>query len=442
MYKKAIGPVVATSLLIVLVVAAVVGFQTWFGTYSSNLNNDIEIESSQTFNSDGIISLIDYDIYFKASQITNVTAIKANNVNCNISLILNPGITNISVYSCIDNISASDIEITLLTDKDVFVKKFSNGKNSHSYIVDNKVLPNLTFVSSLFPDLYFGESLTLNWTVINANSCVALGNWSGSKNNSSGSETFSSIYYPMSYSLTCTNLDGFVTKNITLGVVDRYWSNVVLSLQPDNLDSSFNDSSNSNHSLNPSGQVNLTNNVNDPWNGNRKLITFDGNGDALNITTSSDFDFGNENFTIEGWVYVNDKTNHNYILSKNAGLDGIAIVLLSTGSGGYLTFFAGDGSSWFINLPNTGANLNINNWHHFALVRAGNNWTLYVNGTNVYNIVSSSSIGPNSADLMIGGYTGLTSNYMDGYITGLRITKGYARYSSDFAVPPVYYPIN
>lgn len=43
--KKAISPVVATALLLVVAVVAVVGFQTWFNTYQSGLNAKVETES-------------------------------------------------------------------------------------------------------------------------------------------------------------------------------------------------------------------------------------------------------------------------------------------------------------------------------------------------------------------------------------------------------------
>lgn len=46
MYKsKAVGPVVAVALLLVIGVLAVIGFQTWFGTYTSGLFSNVETQS-------------------------------------------------------------------------------------------------------------------------------------------------------------------------------------------------------------------------------------------------------------------------------------------------------------------------------------------------------------------------------------------------------------
>lgn len=44
--KKAISPVVATALLLVVAVVAVVGFQSWFTTYQSGVNAKVEAESN------------------------------------------------------------------------------------------------------------------------------------------------------------------------------------------------------------------------------------------------------------------------------------------------------------------------------------------------------------------------------------------------------------
>ncbi len=44
--KKAISPVVATALLLVVAVVAVVGFQTWFNTYQSGQLSNVEQQSA------------------------------------------------------------------------------------------------------------------------------------------------------------------------------------------------------------------------------------------------------------------------------------------------------------------------------------------------------------------------------------------------------------
>lgn len=43
--KKAIGPVVATALLLVVAVVGVVTLQTWFNSYQSGINSKVEVQS-------------------------------------------------------------------------------------------------------------------------------------------------------------------------------------------------------------------------------------------------------------------------------------------------------------------------------------------------------------------------------------------------------------
>jgi len=47
--KKAISPVVATALLLVVAVVAVVGFQAWFNTYNTSLNSKVEQQGTNSF---------------------------------------------------------------------------------------------------------------------------------------------------------------------------------------------------------------------------------------------------------------------------------------------------------------------------------------------------------------------------------------------------------
>lgn len=79
-------------------------------------------------------------------------------------------------------------------------------------------------------------------------------------------------------------------------------------------------------------------------------------------------------------------------------------------------------------------------WTHVAFVRDGSNWTWYINGI-------AAGTGTNSADLTFTtqptyiGYGG--EDYFaafNGYIDDLRITKGVARYTSNFTVPDKAFP--
>lgn len=74
-YKKAIGPVVATTLLLVVSVVAVTGFSSWFQTFSSSTFSDVETQSGidSTLRVEGLIGDI---LYLKSGKDTNLLLLK------------------------------------------------------------------------------------------------------------------------------------------------------------------------------------------------------------------------------------------------------------------------------------------------------------------------------------------------------------------------------
>ena len=61
--KKAIGPVVATALLLVVAVMGVVGFQTWFGDFNSQILTKTETQSGNSVSATGIDNVIENIVY-------------------------------------------------------------------------------------------------------------------------------------------------------------------------------------------------------------------------------------------------------------------------------------------------------------------------------------------------------------------------------------------
>jgi hypothetical protein len=81
----------------------------------------------------------------------------------------------------------------------------------------------------------------------------------------------------------------------------------------------------------------------------------------------------------------------------------------------------------------------INQWIHFAIVRNGSTFTLYMNGTSVSTYTSATAFNDNSLGITIGRDNGTGSSagrfFYNGYISNLRIVKGTAVYTSNFTVP-------
>ena len=83
-----------------------------------------------------------------------------------------------------------------------------------------------------------------------------------------------------------------------------------------------------------------------------------------------------------------------------------------------------------------------NTWHHIALVRNSNLFTLYVNGNSVGTFTEGKNMTDNA--LTIGSavdHRANTSDFkMNGYIDEIRITKGIARYTANFTPPTAQFP--
>ncbi len=63
--KKCISPIVATALLLVVAVTAVVGFQNWFGTYSTNILSGVESSSANDVRTSQIETIVGNSLYIK-----------------------------------------------------------------------------------------------------------------------------------------------------------------------------------------------------------------------------------------------------------------------------------------------------------------------------------------------------------------------------------------
>ena len=123
LYRKAISPVVATALLIVVAVGALVGFQTWFNQYSSSLFSDVEQSGSGDDIAQGINNFQNGNIYFnhKTNDNVTVTEVKVGNVTCSKNITLEQGMNKIS--GCEGNFS-NIVDVVLYTNKDVYSKEY------------------------------------------------------------------------------------------------------------------------------------------------------------------------------------------------------------------------------------------------------------------------------------------------------------------------------
>lgn len=112
--KKAISPVVATALLLVVAVVAVVGFQTWFNTYQSGQLADVE-QKSAAGASITVERLENGTVYIKNVGSTNIDASSIAVSGCT-----DPGATTLNA-STVSTITLAGCSLTTGTTVDVVV---------------------------------------------------------------------------------------------------------------------------------------------------------------------------------------------------------------------------------------------------------------------------------------------------------------------------------
>ena len=167
-------------------------------------------------------------------------------------------------------------------------------------------------------------------------------------------------------------------------------------------------------------------------------ISLDGGGDYLTVADHADLDMGSSDFTIEGWYYPKD--------NPGGSADGlIAKRANSSGVGGILLYFAAadstpsllvdTGGSWGINQQATGK-FNVGSWNHFAIVRNGTAFKLYINGKSVLSATSSATIPDNGSAFTIGAISADGSYPISmGNVSDVRVVKGTAVYTAEFTPP-------
>lgn len=158
-----------------------------------------------------------------------------------------------------------------------------------------------------------------------------------------------------------------------------------------------------------------------------------GTGDHLKVPLSEAISpVGNENFTIEGWIYKPSGTGYEVLFCNGYG---IQIYLNSGNIEVYLSSVATSGS-YFVNALTGPANsVVLNTWVHFALVRNETVVTVYVNGvggtpaTGVTGLLPEPVVDPRIGSWLAGGYWYL------GYLSNLRVKRGRVLYTANFTPP-------
>ena len=159
-----------------------------------------------------------------------------------------------------------------------------------------------------------------------------------------------------------------------------------------------------------------------------------GGTDVLTMPSSSNFNVGSSDFTLEAWIYVSAYVSSSAIFGNGSGFSPFLIFI---GASSEITFYSStNGSTWAISDLRFATNPATGTWHHVAVTRSGTTFRTFFNGTLANSATLSGALYNNPSDVTIGRYT----NSFNGYIQDLRLTKGVARYTASFTPPTAAFP--
>jgi hypothetical protein len=167
-------------------------------------------------------------------------------------------------------------------------------------------------------------------------------------------------------------------------------------------------------------------------------LLLDGAGDYITAAGGTQFSFGTDAWTMEFWIRTS-QTDATWALMLSKALD-------TAGQFSFGYNHDGVGSMrWVerltVRTTATSTGMNDGNWHHVAITRSSNTVRMFLDGTQVGTYTTNYTFGDGTTSLRLGAYgSGLTGEEITGHIDELRITKGVARYTANFARPSAPFP--
>lgn len=175
---------------------------------------------------------------------------------------------------------------------------------------------------------------------------------------------------------------------------------------------------------------------------------FDGDGDYLSVTNSSDFNFGTNDWTISLWYNPSSLTvNDTFLFKSHTDNDAYPVFLYDIGNTlGKIRFIVRDASN--VNIGSyevtSAISFEVGKSYHLVLERKGSSILLYLNGISIPLTegvaIGSSSISTSTKDFLVGAHPYFASRDINGYIDELAIWNGVAIPISDLypARAPLY----
>lgn len=215
------------------------------------------------------------------------------------------------------------------------------------------------------------------------------------------------------------------------GGADPYFASVVLLMHMDGSNGSTTFTDVKSHTMTANGNAQITT-AQSVFGGASAL--FDGTGDYVSTPDSADWDFGTGDFTIEARMRFAGSVNGSVIASTYTSAS--SGWFFRVGNSGLMEF----GSSGDTPIASVSWSPSANTWYAVACVRSAGNIYFFADGVQQGSAVANTeNITGSTATLKVGSLNGTVSS-LNGQIDELRITKGVARYTSNYTLPTSAFP--
>lgn len=211
---------------------------------------------------------------------------------------------------------------------------------------------------------------------------------------------------------------------------DPYWANVISLLHLDGTDGSTTITDQKGKIWTNSGSSALDT---DQARFGPSSVYFPNGGRITSVTDTNDA-FGTGDFTIEFWIWLN-----------GTPATDIAFDTRDTSASSQprpTIYFAGTAAPiYYVSNANriTGSAMTTGVWHHLAICRSGTSTRMFVDGVQSGSTWTDSTNYTNDR-LRYGDSSYSAGTPMNGWIDEARITKGVARYTSNFTPPSAAFP--
>ena len=229
-------------------------------------------------------------------------------------------------------------------------------------------------------------------------------------------------------SFNAPDINQFKVVGSTVGDVYFPQTELLLPFDGTNGATTTSDSSNRNRSIVFAGTGGSISSAASKF-GNTSMLFNSAGHSKLQVSVDSTFNAAGD-FTLEAWIYDTSTSLYPMFCWNNS----------SNGFFLYLGYGATSGSNKVARMWNGGSVTNFSTelpqsqWYHLALVRSGTSVKLYVNGT------ADATVRTDSGTFLFGQTStlgiGSDGTYsFNGYMDDIRMTKGVARYTSNFTPP-------